>query len=121
MNRQELWALYSDVRKWPEWDVDIDRVTLEGDFATGGRGVMMMKNGQALPFVIESAEVEKGFVTSSQLGEIRVVFRHVMTDESICHGVEISGGAEASMESLGRRISANLPEVLERLKAMVAQ
>ena len=49
---KKLWELYSNVSRWKEWDNDVENVVLHGNFATGSNGIMSMKNGQSLPFLI---------------------------------------------------------------------
>lgn len=116
---KKLWEFYSDVSRWEEWDADIENVILNGAFASGSSGVMNMKGGQALPFVIDSVDNEKEFTTISRLGEITVSFIHVITDTSITHAVTIIGGAEEQMDGMGKGITANLPVTMDKLLSLV--
>ena len=119
IDSKKLWEFYSDVSRWREWDDDVENVTLDGDFIPGSQGVMTMKNGQALPFVIESVDIEKEFTTVSNLGEIKVSFIHIMTDTLMTHTVTISGGPEEQMDGMGKGITANLPGTMDKLFSMV--
>ena len=121
IDNKKLWELYSDVSRWKEWDIDVENVVLNGTFSSGSTGIMLMKNGQSLPFVIDSVTTEKEFTTSSCLGEITVSFIHVITATTITHTVTIVGGADAQMEGMGKGITANLPDTLNKLLSMVSQ
>lgn len=118
---KKIWELYSDVSRWKEWDIDVENVVLDGAFVPGSHGVMSMKNGQSLPFTIDSIDVEKEFTTSSCLGAVTVSFIHIITETSITHTVTVVGGAKEQMEGMGRGITANLSASMDRLLSMVAQ
>jgi hypothetical protein len=42
---EQVWRLWADVERWPEWNGDIERIELHGSFATGGR-IMMTPSGK---------------------------------------------------------------------------
>ncbi|MGL5255353.1 MAG: hypothetical protein ACRC9L_10250 [Brevinema sp.] len=121
VDRKKLWELYSNVSLWKEWDTDVENVVLNGEFARGICGIMKMKNGQSLPFTIDSVADEKEFTTVSHLGEITVSFIHLITETSITHVVTIDGGIDEQMDGMGKGITANLPATMDRLLAMVQQ
>ena len=119
IDSKKLWELYSDVSRWKEWDTEVENVLLNGEFVRGSNGVMEMKNGQSLPFVIDSVDTEKEFTTISCLGAITVSFFHTITETSITHIVTIEGGVEAQMDGMGKGITASLPSIMDRLLSMV--
>lgn len=119
IDSKKLWELYSDVSRWKEWDTEVENVLLNGEFVQGSNGVMGMKNGQSLPFVIDSVDTEKEFTTISCLGAITVSFFHTITETSITHIVTIEGGVEAQMDGMGKGITASLPSTMDRLLSMV--
>lgn len=119
IDSKKLWELYSNVSRWKEWDTDVANVVLNGEFVHGSSGVMEMKNGQSLPFVIASVDTEKEFTTNSCLGTITVSFIHIITETSITHTVTIEGGVDAQMDGMGKGITANLPATIDRLLSMV--
>jgi hypothetical protein len=41
----KVWATWSDTSTWPEWNPDIENVTLSGLFAEGTTGTMTTKSG----------------------------------------------------------------------------
>jgi hypothetical protein len=34
---EQIWGLWGDVARWPEWNGDIERIELNGEFAPGSR------------------------------------------------------------------------------------
>jgi hypothetical protein len=37
---EQIWRLWADVARWPEWNGDIERIELNGEFAAGSRILM---------------------------------------------------------------------------------
>jgi hypothetical protein len=42
---QAAWKLWSDVSTWPDWNPDVQSMTLNGPFAAGTTGTMKTKQG----------------------------------------------------------------------------
>jgi hypothetical protein len=42
---QAAWKLWSDTNTWPEWNPDVQSMTLNGPFAAGTSGTMKTKQG----------------------------------------------------------------------------
>jgi len=40
-----VWKIWSDTSTWPEWNPDVQSMTLNGPFATGTSGTMKTKQG----------------------------------------------------------------------------
>lgn len=115
----KVWALYSDVTKWSIWDKSVKSVQIFGEFTVGSSGVMEMSDGNKLPFSIIECEANKSFTTESKLGPITVIFGHVVEEKNdtitILHTVQISGGDENQMKGMGRGITANIPDCMNKL------
>jgi hypothetical protein len=60
---QAIWALWSDVARWPEWNADLERAELSGPFGAGGT-VTMFPRGQE-PIELRIAEA---YTLGPQLG-----------------------------------------------------
>jgi len=124
MNIEKVWRLYSDVSQWSEWDSDMQKVTLEGEFVTGTSGTMFMKGMPPLPFTLNEVEKNKVFVNSSVLGEITVTFGHYIFEEgdeeyALKHTVTAMGPNEMQLQGIGQGIVANIPFNMERLFHLV--
>jgi hypothetical protein len=120
MDFGEVWLRYADVSRWPEWDLDMESVTLDGSFASGTPGTMFMKGMPPLPFKLDEVEVGISFVSSTVLGDAVVQFGHFIIDEgngeyTLKHTVTITGGDEAQVQGMGRGITASIPANMENL------
>ena len=54
---QTAWKLWSDTSTWPEWNPDVQSMTLNGPFAAGTTGTMKTKQGTR---AIQLTEVAPG-------------------------------------------------------------
>jgi hypothetical protein len=73
----ERWA---DMATWPEWNLDVDWVRLDGPFAQGVTGTLKPKGGPKVRFVVESLVQDKEFVDVSLLAGARLTFAHHVTE-----------------------------------------
>jgi uncharacterized membrane protein len=73
----ERWA---DMATWPEWNLDVDWVRLDGPFAQGVTGTLKPKGGPKVRFVVESLVQDKDFVDVSLLAGARLTFAHHVTE-----------------------------------------
>src|SRR2546428_13728418 len=73
---EAIWALWSDVSRWTEWDTDLEGVTLDGKFAAGVRGVLTPKGTDGFPFMITRAEPDRGYSDETPLPGAVLRFDH---------------------------------------------
>ena len=123
MDIEKVWDLYSNVNRWPEWDSDMQNVILEGEFVTGTKGTMFMKEMTPLPFVLDDVQRGKVFTNSSMLGDITVQFGHFISEEgageyTLKHTVTITGSNEVQLQGIGQGIVANIPANMTRLSQL---
>jgi uncharacterized protein YndB with AHSA1/START domain len=52
-----VWKVWSDTTSWPQWNPDVQSMTLDGPFAAGTTGTMKTKQGTRL---VQLAEVVPG-------------------------------------------------------------
>jgi uncharacterized protein YndB with AHSA1/START domain len=114
-----IWAAWADVRRWPEWNGDIERVELRGPFAPGST-VAMTPRGQD-PVELRLAEVVDGerFVDEAEVAGTVVRTTHRIErlgdDRArVVYRLEASGPAA---EAIGPAISSDFDEVLHALVA----
>lgn len=115
----DIWALYEDVSKWPDWDVTMEKVELHDGFATGTKGLMQMKGAPPLSFELQDVTQGSRFKVIAEMGEISVVMDHLLDTSSgkvmLTHTVEIQGGNENQIQGIGNGISQAIPASMERL------
>jgi polyketide cyclase/dehydrase/lipid transport protein len=69
---------WEDMASWPEWNMDMEWVRLDGPFAAGSTGVLKPKGGPKVKFVIDSLVPDREFVDVSLLVGARLTFRHTV-------------------------------------------
>jgi Polyketide cyclase / dehydrase and lipid transport len=121
-----IWNLWSDVASWPEWDVDLEVVTLEGDFVAGARGTLKPKGMDVFPFVVTRAEPDRGYSDETPLDGAVLRFDHdlVPTEAGtlIRQRVAVEGpAANEYFEALAANIILDIPAALARLATRAEQ
>jgi uncharacterized protein YndB with AHSA1/START domain len=119
---EEIWRAWADVERWPAWNGDIERISIDGPFATGstiamtpkGQGTVDLRIAQAVEneLFVDEADVEGTIVRTTHRidrldgDRVRIVYR-----------LEASGPAE---EQIGPAVSADFHETLASLVEYVA-
>ena len=120
---EQVWRLWADVEGWPEWNADIERIELQGSFATGGRIMMTPPGQEAIELRITEAVEPVLFVDEANLDDVVIRTTHrverVGNERSrVTYRIEIDGpAAETLGPELGPAISADFPETLAALVA----
>jgi hypothetical protein len=113
---ETVWALWSDVSRWTEWDESLESVTLSGPFAEGSGGTMTIKGQGAIPFTLTSVDPGIGFVDETSVPGALLRFTHrverLASGVRVTHSVVIEGPAA---EVLGPVVTADLPDAVEAL------
>ena len=116
---QAIWRLYSDVTTWPSWDSGILTVELDGPFADGATGKIVLREQDTFSFRILSAVPNKGFSDETEIPGLGAVIRFIHTlgetpsgSTKVTHRVEIDGSAA---DTLGPAITAGIPKTMEAL------
>lgn len=121
----EIWALYSDITTWTQWDEGISHASLAGPFASGTSGLLQLQGQEALAFQLTEVDPFRGFsdVTDIPGTGIQIHFTHrlepVEEGTKVTHTVSITGShADALASNLGPDLTRGIPYTMERLAAM---
>lgn len=72
----DVWAVWTDVARWPEWDIELESACVEGGWlALGARGTLRPKRGPASRFVVSEFEPERGYAFGTRLPLCELVVR----------------------------------------------
>lgn len=118
----ERWA---DMATWPEWNLDVDWVRLDGPFAQGATGTLKPKGGPKVRFVVESLVQDKEFDDVSRLAGARLTFAHRVTETAgggctVHVQITMSGPlAWLWKRILGKGLRSSVQPDLERLARVV--
>jgi hypothetical protein len=78
----DVWALWSDVGSWHCWDPSVQQVALEGHFAEGAAGSIVLAGGMEAPFVLEIVEPGARYLDRLSIGDSVIrVDHHVRPTE----------------------------------------
>lgn len=119
-----IWALWSNVERWPEWNADLARAELDGEFVAGSSIRMTSVGGDVVELRIAEAERPERFVDEAEFGGVSVRTIHrleaVAADRvRVVYRMELGGpDADTVGPELGPQISGDFPEVLKRLAGL---
>jgi hypothetical protein len=119
----EVWKVWTDVARWPEWDVSKEIAQLDGPFEPGSCGWAKQRGNLGGPFTITAVEAGRRWVTECPVPLGKVVFYHTL--EAVAAGqvrvvkrAEVEGGAGPLLRLFApkmRRDSAASLAVLPKL------
>jgi len=73
-----VWAVWTDVARWPEWDVSKEIARLDGPFEPGASGWAKQRGNLGGPFTITAVEPGRRWVSECPMLLGKVVFDHVL-------------------------------------------
>jgi hypothetical protein len=114
---EAIWALWADVDAWGEWNPDIERVQLDGEFVPGSRITMKPKDADTVELRIAEAVENEMFVDEAEVAGTLIRTTHRI-DPAGAERVRITYRLEAdgpAAEQLGPAISADFPETIAAL------
>lgn len=122
---EAIFAIMADVDTWSEWNGGVERMELDGPFAAGTAGTMVLPGGDALAMRLLWVEVGRGFEDETEIpgAEVVVRVRHVIEPLSqggarITYAATIDGSAGDTLgPSIGPEITADFPQVMAALAA----
>ena len=118
---QAVWKIWSDTSTWPEWNPDVQSITLDGPFAAGTSGTMKTKQGTGqvqLTDVVPggSFRLETTVIPLTRFAFVCRVAAGPSGGTTISQGIRVSGplaGLVAGMMS--RQIADTFPPLLQGL------
>lgn len=117
-----VWALWSEVARWVEWDDGLDEVSLDGGFEAGVKGRMVMPGRPVIEFVLTEVVPGKGFTDETTVPGAVLRFVHSVEDlgggrVEVAHRLVVEGVAA---REVGPLVAEGLPEAVERLVALAS-
>lgn len=123
---EALWALWTDVPNWKQWDKGIRSATISTVFSEGAKGKLVPDKGPKTRFVIRHVVPGQSYhlYTSIPFGKLIVRRSMKQTDEGILftHEVEFTGLLKQFFaKKFGSRYKAMLPEVMKEIKRIAEE
>jgi hypothetical protein len=120
-----VWKLWTDVPRWPEWDLTKEIARIDGPFAPGTSGWAKQRGNLGGSFTITAIEPGRRWVSECPLPLGKIIFEHMIEPAEAGHvrvtkSVEVLGGfgplfrlmfaakmrrdITESLEALGRQV-----------------
>ena len=120
---EKLWNYYSNVNLWKEWDEEVEKVELNGEFVSGTTGCMFMTGMDPMNFILTNVESKKLFIdeTSIEPLKTKVIVGHFIEEKSngrfiLRHSVIIDGeNADMLAQQIGESFTVDIPKSMEKL------
>ncbi len=116
-----VWRVWTDVARWPEWDVSKEIARLDGPFQPGVCGWAKQRGNLGGSFTITAVEAGRRWVTECPVPLGKVVFDHVL--EPVAEGrvrvvkrVGVQGGSAPLILLFVPRMRREITESLAALQ-----
>ncbi|WP_436496353.1 SRPBCC family protein [Actinokineospora sp. HUAS TT18] len=111
-----VWGLWADVSRWVEWDSSLTSVTLDGPFAVGSTGVMVIEGQPPIHYRLTEVDPGHRFADVTEIPGAVLLFDHeVVADQgvtTVTHRVVIEGDLA---DKLGPMVTADVPDAVRAL------
>ena len=120
-----VWKLWTDVARWPEWDVSKEIARLDGPFEPGSCGWAKQRGNLGGSFTITAVEPGRRWVTECPLPLGKVIFEHLL--EPVAEGrvrvvkrAEVQGGLGSLLWLLAPRMRRDTAASLAALQRQLS-
>ena len=120
-----VWKVWTDVGRWPEWDVSKEIARLDGPFEPGVSGWAKQRGNLGGTFTITAVDDERRWVSECPLPLGKVVFDHVL--EPVAGGrvrvikrVEVQGGFGPLVRLFAPKMRRDIAESLAALGRLMS-
>jgi uncharacterized protein YndB with AHSA1/START domain len=120
-SRERVWAIWTDIPRWPNWNPGVGHAQLDGPVAEGATGTVRGVGGPTSTLTVIKIEPERRFVTEASERLMRLRFEHELGDSGdgqlrITQRVQMTGLATPLMRrTVGPRLERSIPVALDNL------
>jgi uncharacterized protein YndB with AHSA1/START domain len=121
VSRERVWALWTDVPGWPDWNPGVARAELDGPVTEGATGTVRGAGGPTSKLTVLEIEPERRLVTEASERLMRLRFEYELADAEdgrlrITHRVRMTGLATPLMRrTVGPRLERSIPAAMAAL------
>jgi uncharacterized protein YndB with AHSA1/START domain len=123
---EAVWRLWSEVELWPDWNPDIETISIDGPFVAGSKFVMNPDSDEAVPMTLAEVVPGTSFTDLAEFNGLVIRTIHVMEPAEggnlkITYAMEITGpDADTVGAEVGEQITSDFPETVAALLAQAA-
>jgi hypothetical protein len=117
-----IYAIYTDVSQWPEWDKEVERASMDNGFQLGGEGKIKPKGAPESKMKLVEVTPDKSFTIECSLPLCKMRFVHLLTAEGaeatkVVNELQFTGLlAPVFGRLIGKGIHKTMPATLRGLK-----
>jgi len=116
----QIWALFSDVPGWKNWNAGIAHIEIHGPFVAGTTFTMQPPGEDAFTSTLLTVTSNEGFTDETVIDDTRLVVNHQIKllgegKTQITYSTEITGPNAAEF---GPMVTGDFPQVLAALKRL---
>ncbi len=120
-----VWKLWTDVARWPEWDVSKEVARLDGPFEPGASGWAKQRGNLGGSFTITAVEPGRRWVTECPLPLGKVIFEHLLEPAAqgrvrVVKRAEVHGGLGSLLWLLAPRMRRDTVASLAALQRQLS-
>jgi Polyketide cyclase / dehydrase and lipid transport len=120
---EAIFKILRDTSRWSEWNPGVERIDLDGPFATGTTGVMVIPEQGALSFRLSWVGEGRGFEDETEIpgADVMVRVRHSLEPlpaggTRITYRTAVEGlSADTLGPEIGPAVTSDFPEVMTSL------
>jgi hypothetical protein len=121
----EVWKVWTDVERWPEWDVSKEIARLDGPFQPGVSGWAKQRGNLGGPFTITAVDDGRHWVTECPIPLGKVVFDHLLEPAAEGHvrvvkRVEVYGGFGSLLRLIAPKMRRDISQSLAALERQLS-
>jgi uncharacterized protein YndB with AHSA1/START domain len=124
---EAVWRLWSEVELWPDWNPDIETITIDGPFAAGCKFVMNPDSDESVHMTLEEVVPGTSFTDLAEFNGLVIRTIHLMEPAEggnlrITYAMEITGpDADTAGAEVGEQITSDFPETVAVLLEQAAR
>jgi hypothetical protein len=120
-----VWKVWTDVARWPEWDVSKEIARLDGPFQPGVSGWAKQRGNLGGSFTITEVDEGRRWVTECPMPMGKVIFVHVLEPVPagrvrVVKSVEVQGTFGSLLRLLVPKMRRDITESLANLRKLVS-
>ena len=121
----EVWKVWTDVERWPEWDVSKEIARLDGPFQPGVSGWAKQRGNLGGSFTITAVDDGRRWVTECPIPLGKVVFDHLLEPAAEGHvrvvkKVEVYGGFGSLLRLIAPKMRRDVTQSLAALERQLS-
>ncbi len=120
-----VWKVWTDVARWPEWDVSKEMARLDGPFEPGVSGWAKQRGNLGGSFTITEVDAGRRWVSECPMPLGKVVFDHSLEPLDagrvrVIKRVEVQGGFGPLLRLLAPKMRREITESLTALERQLS-